>query len=231
MKALPADICRCVKGEPWEHRGESFIHFHSIPWPSISWLCVCVSKWTFSYDEKENKIPIKWFYYDSIYFFHKCWFPRASKNHQPCSWHPRILPEDETFVRSFPEKLMITRVHGTKRGGTHIYGDQTRWQTGPSGDLPPTRKKKKNCSHTHTRRDCGTASQLKQHLIWGDGNRRTQACNPVRVTPACLKWVPVAIGPWLRGIGKWICLQSHSQMNTWSKVTEWRLQQFIYEVY
>lgn len=44
---------------------------------------------------------------------------------------------------------MITRVHGTKRGGTHIYGDQTRWQNGPSGDLPPTRKKKL-LTHTHT---------------------------------------------------------------------------------
>lgn len=64
---------------------------------------------------------------------------------------PSDSPEDQTFIRSFPEKLMITRVHGTKRGGTHIYGDQTRWQTGPSGDLTPTRKKKKNCSHAHTK--------------------------------------------------------------------------------
>lgn len=57
MKALPADICRRFKGEPWEHKGGSFIHFYSIPWPSIA----CVSKWAFSYDEKENKIPIEWF--------------------------------------------------------------------------------------------------------------------------------------------------------------------------
>lgn len=154
-----------------------------------------------------------------IHFFHKCWFPRANKNHQPCSWHPQIPPppEDETFVCSFPKKLMITRVHGTKRGGTHIYGDQTRWQTGPSGNLPPTRKKNL-LTHTHTQRVCGTASQLKQHLIWGDGNRRTQACNPVRVTPACLKWVPVAIGPWLRGIGKWICLQSNEHVELSNRV-------------
>lgn len=45
---------------------------------------------------------------------------------------------------------MITRVHGTKRGGAHINGDQTRWQTGPSGDLPPTRKKNL-LTHTHTK--------------------------------------------------------------------------------
>lgn len=47
---------------------------------------------------------------------------------------------------------------------------------------------------------------------WEKGGRH--ACNPVRATPARLKWVPVAVLFWLGGIGKWICLQSHSQMNT-----------------
>lgn len=125
-------------------------------------------------------------------------FPRGDENSYPAC-----------------EKLMITQVHGTKRGGTHIYSDQTGWQTGPWGHLPPTHKEllpsyTNRCTH-YTHR--ATASRLRQHLIWGDGNRRTQACNPVRVTPARLKRVPVAIRNWLQGIGKWICLQSHSQMN------------------
>lgn len=69
-------------------------------------------------------------------------------------------------------------------------------------------------THTHTHWLWTSASQLKQHLIWGDENGGTRACNPVRVTPARLKWVPVAVENWLGATVKWICLQSHSQMNT-----------------
>lgn len=129
-----------------------------------------------------------------------------------------VFPQGDENSDPACEKLMITQVHGTKRGGTHIYSDQTGWQTGPWGHLAPTRKELlahidkhlytlHTSTHTHT-------SRLWQHLIWGDGNRLTQACNPVRVTPAHLKTVPVAVRNWLQGIGKWICLQSHSQMNT-----------------
>lgn len=39
-----------------------------------------------------------------------------------------VLPWGWKFVPSLRKNLMITRVHATeKKGGTYIYGDQTRW--------------------------------------------------------------------------------------------------------
>lgn len=116
-------------------------------------------------------------------------------------------------------KSMITWVHGTKRGGTHIYSDQTGWQTGPCG-VPSSTHLVQNyhtslLKYTRTRWLWTSAKPAKAtfDLRWWEKGG-THACNPVRATPARLKWVPVAVLFWLGGIGKWICLQSHSQMNT-----------------
>lgn len=45
----------------------------------------------------------------------------------PALFIPSCSPEDEKFVLGLRKNLMITRVHGKKKGGTYIYGDQTRW--------------------------------------------------------------------------------------------------------
>lgn len=58
---------------------------------------------------------------------------KREKNHQPHSALPRFPQRWREFTSSFAQKSMITWAHGTKRGGTHIYSDQTGWQTSPWG--------------------------------------------------------------------------------------------------
>lgn len=53
--------------------------------------------------------------------------------------------------------------------------------------LPPTPVK---LSRTLTYRLWATARRLKQHLIWGDGNRGTHARNPVRVDSSAFEMGP-----------------------------------------
>lgn len=88
----------------------------------------------------------------------------------------------------------------------------------PVPEASSTHSPPKKTPHTFTYTNIHAYSlaqnRLKQHLIWGDGNGRRRACNPGRATPARLKWVPVAAEYWLGATVKWICLQSHSQMNT-----------------
>lgn len=164
---------------------------------------------------------------------HSCllFFSRACKTGWTCCQRSRdeikavrpvlqslLLPGgDNSFFFFSSHPVCPTKGGGTLSLSLFQHSNQTWWQTGPRGQFSPTHKgvEKKQNTHTHSFINTHSHTQACNHCepagsnIWFEVMEidEREACNPVRVTRAPLKWVPVAVRLRLRGGGtaKWIC--------------------------